>query len=102
MTKNQKRACKAALRRYRDEREKNDPADLIWREAIDGALEYYASCPEVNGRGALLRMRYIDGMTEGETINALHIGRSTYATWQLDALATVGTYAAAAGVLPKG
>ena len=47
----------------------------------------------------LLRMRYLEGMREEDVIRALYIGRTTYYSKELEALSTVGIYAAAAGLL---
>ncbi len=50
--------------------------------------------------GNFLRMRYLEGMREEEdVIRALYIGRTTYYSKELEALSTVGIYAAAAGLL---
>ena len=46
-----------------------------------------------------MRMRYLEGMREEDVIRALYIGRTTYYSKELEALSTVGIYAAAAGLL---
>ena len=47
----------------------------------------------------LLRLRYLEGAREEDVIRALYIGRTTYYSKELEALSTVGIYAAAAGLL---
>lgn len=44
-------------------------------------------------------MRYLEGMREEDVIRALYIGRTTYYSKELEALSTVGIYAAVAGLL---
>lgn len=89
MTKKQRKEVRRALRQY-DGRGK-------WAAVLDRAKEYYArtdpACWE------LLRMRYLEGMREEDVIRALYIGRTTYYSKELEALSTVGIYAAAAGLL---
>ena len=68
-----------------------------WAAVLARVKEYYArtdpACWE------LLRMRYLEGMREEDVIRALYIGRTTYYSKELEALSTVGIYAAAAGLL---
>lgn len=68
-----------------------------WAAVLDRVRDYYArtdpACWE------LLRMRYLEGMREEDVIRALYIGRTTYYSKELEALSTVGIYAAAAGLL---
>ena len=101
MTREHKRAVKKALRAYADGGP-GGPAGRKWRAAIGRALAYYDASPAVAGLGRLLRLRYIAGWTEPDTIEALGIGRTTYIKWQMDALSTVGVYAAEAGLLGSG
>ena len=88
MTKKQRKEVRRALRQY-DGRGK-------WAAVLDRVKEYYArtdpACWE------LLRMRYLEGMREEDVIRALYIGRTTYYSKELEALSTVGIYAAAAGM----
>lgn len=60
-------------------------------------MDYYAKADPTCGE--LLRMRYLERWREDKTFPALHIGRTTYYTKELEALSTVGIYAAAAGLL---
>ena len=46
-----------------------------------------------------MRLRYFERRTEDDTIEQLHIGRSTYQKAQLDLLSTVAIYAARFGAL---
>ena len=68
-----------------------------WAAVLARVQDYYArtdpACWE------LLRMRYLEGMREEDVIRALYIGRTTYYSKELEALSTVGIYAAAAGLL---
>ena len=50
-------------------------------------------------RADLLRLRYLERRTEDDTIERLHIGRSTYQKAQSDLLSTVAVYAARFGAL---
>ena len=47
----------------------------------------------------LMRLRYFERRTEDDTIERLHIGRSTYQKAQTDLLSTVAVYAAQYGAL---
>ena len=89
MTKKQRKEVRRALRQY-DGRGK-------WAAVLDRVRDYYArtdpACWE------LLRMRYLEGMREEDVIRALYIGRTTYYSKELEALSSVGIYAAAAGLL---
>lgn len=89
VTKKQRKEVRRALRQY-DGRGK-------WAAVLDRVRDYYArtdpACWE------LLRMRYLEGMREEDVIRALYIGRTTYYSKELEALSTVGIYAAAAGLL---
>lgn len=66
-----------------------------WEAAIDQALGYYQAHDPV--RAELLRLRYFAHCTEEETIDALHVGRTTYQKAHMDALSTVAVYAARRG-----
>ena len=89
VTKKQRKEVRRALRQY-DGRGK-------WAAVLDRVRDYYArtdpACWE------LLRMRYLEGMREEDVIRALYIGRTTYYSKELEALSTVGIYAAATGLL---
>ena len=60
-------------------------------------IEYYQQ--EDPLRADLLRLRYLERRTEDDTIERLHIGRSTYQKAQNDLLSTVAVYAARFGAL---
>ena len=77
MTKEQREKTKLALRRY--------------------GTRQWAACPAL--RADLLRLRYFERRTEDDTIERLHIGRSTYQKAQSDLLSTVAVYAARFGAL---
>lgn len=89
VTKKQRKEVRRALRQY--------DGHGRWAAVLARVKEYYArtdpACWE------LLRMRYLDGMREEDVIRALYIGRTTYYSKELEALSTVGIYAAAAGLL---
>lgn len=85
MTKKQRKEVRRALRQY-DGRGK-------WAAVLDYYARTDPACWE------LLRMRYLEGMREEDVIRALYIGRTTYYSKELEALSTVGIYAAAAGLL---
>lgn len=59
--------------------------------------EYYQQ--EDPLRADALRLRYLERRTEDDTIERLHIGRSTYQKAQSDLLSTVAVYAARFGAL---
>ena len=44
-------------------------------------------------------MRYLEGMREEDVIRALYIGRTTYYRKELEALSTVGLFAAREGLV---
>ena len=73
------------------------PANAGWRLAIERTIEYYQQ--EDPLRADLLRLRYLERRTEDDTIERLHIGRSTYQKAQSDLLSTVAVYAARFGAL---
>ena len=50
----------------------------------------------------LLRLRYLQGLSEEKVIARLYVGRTTYYTKELEALSTVAVCAADAGLLPGG
>ena len=64
---------------------------------IERTIEYYEQ--EDPLRADLLRLRYLERRTEDDTIERLHIGRSTYQKAQSDLLSTVAVYAARFGAL---
>ena len=72
-------------------------AGMEWAGVVAKVMDYYARADPVCGE--LLRLRYLERWREDKTFPALHIGRTTYYTKELEALSTVGIYAAAAGLL---
>ena len=86
-----------ALRRYGTRQWAACPANAGWRLAIERTIEYYQQ--EDPLRADLLRLRYLERRTEDDTIERLHIGRSTYQKAQSDLLSTVAVYAARFGAL---
>ena len=97
MTKEQREKTKLALRRYGTRQWAACPANAGWRLAIERTIEYYQQ--EDPLRADLLRLRYLERRTEDDTIERLHIGRSTYQKAQSDLLSTVAVYAARFGAL---
>lgn len=97
MTKEQREKTKLALRRYGTRKWAACPANAGWRLAIERTIEYYQQ--EDPLRADLLRLRYLERRTEDDTIERLHIGRSTYQKAQSDLLSTVAVYAARFGAL---
>ena len=91
MTQEQREKTKLALRRYGTRQWAG------WRLAIERTIEYYQQ--EDPLRADLLRLRYLERRTEDDTIERLHIGRSTYQKAQSDLLSTVAVYAARFGAL---
>lgn len=103
MTRQQKKAVRKALRQYGRKQKAADAAGCAaagpdpWGRVIRQVLDYYA---EADGTcAALLRLRYLEERPEAETIEKLHIGRTTYYHKELEALSTVAVYAAAAGLM---
>lgn len=103
MTRQQKKAVRKALRQYGRKQKAADAAGCAaagpdpWGRVIRQVLDYYA---EADGTcAALLRLRYLEEWPEAETIEKLHIGRTTYYHKELEALSTVAVYAAAAGLI---
>ena len=90
MTREQKRRVRAELRACGQG--KSD-----WAGVIALAMDYYEKADPDCAK--LLQLRYIDGLSEWETVGQLYIGRTTYYHKELEALSTVGIYAAAAGML---
>ena len=90
MTKKQRKAVRRALR---------EPGSRAagWDGVLGKVRDYYAHTDPVCWE--LLRLRYIEGLREDAVIRALYIGRTTYYSKELEALSTVGIYAAAAGLL---
>jgi len=99
MTKQQRRAVRRGLRQYGDALRSGDKAGtgMEWAGVVAKVMDYYARADPVCGE--LLRLRYLERWREDKTFPALHIGRTTYYTKELEALSTVGIYAAAAGLL---
>lgn len=99
MTKQQRRAVRRGLRQYGDALRSGDKAGagMEWAGVVAKVMDYYAKADPTCGE--LLRLRYLERWREDKTFPALHIGRTTYYTKELEALSTVGIYAAAAGLL---
>lgn len=101
VTKQQKKDVRKALRRYGMERaeEKNTAAEWVraWGTVIRRAMDYYEKADPDCAK--LLQLRYIDGLSEWETVGRLYIGRTTYYRKELEVLSTVGMYAARAGLI---
>lgn len=97
MTAQQRNETKLALRRYGTRQWAASPANTGWRLAIERTLDYYQQTDPT--RADLMRLRYFERRTEDDTIQRLHIGRSTYQKAQTDLLSTVAVYAAQLGAL---
>lgn len=98
MTKQQKKDVRRALRRYGREAEDAGWADReAWGRVIGQVMDYYAGADPVCAR--LLQLRYLEGVSEWETVGALYIGRTTYYRKELEALSNVAVYAAKAGLI---
>lgn len=95
MTREQKDAVRGALRQYGRGAEKVRPR--AWAGVIEEVLRYYDRADRTCAR--LLRLRYIEGKSEGEVIPMLYIGRSTYYNKDLEALSTLAIAAAKKGLL---
>lgn len=100
MTKQQKKAVRKALRQY-GRGAAGSAETARWRKGWAGviaqAMDYYAGADPVCAE--LLRLRYLQGKSEWEVVDALSIGRTTYYRKELEALSTVGIYAAGAGLI---
>ena len=68
-----------------------------WGTVIRRAMDYYEKADPDCAK--LLQLRYIDGLSEWETVGQLYIGRTTYYRKELEVLSTVGMYAARAGLI---
>ena len=97
MTEDQRAKTKLALRRYGTRQWACSPANVGWRRAIERTMDYYQQTDPT--RADLMRLRYFERRTEDDTIERLHIGRSTYQKAQTDLLCTVAVYAAQYGAL---
>ena len=64
---------------------------------IRQVLDYYAEVDETCAD--LLRLRYLEERPEAETIEKLHIGRTTYYHKELETLSTAAVFAAKAGLI---
>ena len=95
--KDQRAKTKLALRRYGTRQWACSPANVGWRRAIERTMDYYQQTDPT--RADLMRLRYFERRTEDDTIERLHIGRSTYQKAQTDLLSTVAVYAAQYGAL---
>lgn len=95
MTNEQRSKTRDALRRYGMRCCRAGCDTQAWADAIESALAYYDQHDPV--RADLLRIRYLEHRTEDETIDQLHIGRTTYQKAHLDMLSTVAVYAAQHG-----
>ena len=107
MTKEQREKTKLALRRYGTRRffcadelvsflSQYLPWVLVPRSTF--IYHYFASVPFIILATAP-GLRYLERRTEDDTIERLHIGRSTYQKAQSDLLSTVAVYAARFGAL---
>lgn len=99
MTREQRRVVRRGVRAYGDALRGVDETGqgVAWAAVVEKALDYYATADPVCGE--LLRLRYLERWREDKTFPALHIGRTTYYTKELEALSTVAIYAALAGLL---
>lgn len=99
MTKEQKRAVRRGLRQYgRALRDADETGSgMAWAGVVARSMDYYAAADPTCGD--LLRLRYLEGLAEWETVERLHIGRTTYYRKELEALSTLAIYAAGAGLL---
>lgn len=101
VTKQQKKDVRKGLRRYGRAMEaaEDTPDELTqaWGRVIGKALDYYAEADPVCA-GILVR-RYMAGEKEWDVVEALHIGRTTYYRKELEALSTVGLFAAREGLV---
>ena len=95
MTKQQRRAVRRGLRQYGDALRSGDKAGagMEWAGVVAKVMDYYAKADPICWE--LLRLRYLERWREQKTFPALHIGRTTYYKKELEALSTVGIYAAA-------
>lgn len=91
VTKKQRKAVRKALRDY--------DGSGAWAGVLAKVRDYYAQTDPACWE--LLRLRYMEKKREDEVIRALYVGRSTYYTKELEALSTVGIYAALAGLLAE-
>lgn len=95
MTRDQRTKTKEALRHYGTRQWTRSPANKAWANAIEQTMDYYRTADPI--RAQLLQLRYFERRGEEETIDLLHIGRTTYQKAQLDLLSTVAVYAAQQG-----
>lgn len=100
MTKEQREKTKLALRRYGTRQWVSNPLNRGWQLAIERTLDYYRQNDPL--RADLMQMRYFERRTEDDTIERLHVGRTTYQKAQDDLLSTVAVYAAQFGALAAG
>lgn len=95
MTREQKKTVRKALRRCgRRACEAYAPG---WGEVVAQTLAYYDGTDPVCAE--LLRLRYLDGLSENAVLTRLYIGRTTYYRKELEALSTVAIAAARRGLL---
>ena len=78
-------------------RRARDPIARGWYAAIEESLAYYRHHDPL--RADLFDLRYVQHCTEEETIDRLHVGRTTYQKAQQDLLSTVAINAARRGAL---
>lgn len=95
MTREQRKRVQAELRRYGKKQWANGADQQRWRTAIEQAQRYYEQNDPI--RSDLLQMRYFQKRTEQDTIDRLHIGRTTYQKAQDDLLSTIAIFAAQQG-----
>ena len=96
MTREQREQTRQALRRFGTRQWAR--SNRNWADAIEKTLAYYDAADPI--RSGLLRLRYFEKRSEEETLERLHIGRTTYLKAQQDLLSTVAVYAAQSGALP--
>lgn len=97
MTNEQRRRTREALNRCGSRQWVQSPYNAGWARAIRQTEDYYRQVDPI--RADLLRLRYLERRSEEDTIERLHIGRTTYQKAQLDLMSTVAIYAARYGAL---
>ena len=95
MTKQQRNSTRTALLRYGTRQWVRNRDNRAWARGIEQAWRYYETADPI--RAELLRLRYFERRSEEDTIERLHIGRTTYQKANLDLLSTVAICAAKEG-----
>ncbi len=96
MTLEQRSKTRAALWSYPQWRKMKDRTRQAWCRAVEETMEYYRG-NEI--RSEIIQIRFFGHATEEETVQKLHIGRTTYQKAQLDILTTLAVSAARRGLL---